>query len=117
MSNKNNTPEKVNSNVFDLLKGIGKSEKKTIYKPIFDGLTDKQKKAFRKKLRSKRDDIIEAFNNAPKAEKKNIASAWQKFAEKVYIDTNVIFDANTSEDKLSYICEFVVNVKKVLNEN
>ena len=104
------------NSVFDTLKefqNIG-SKKDSIYKSEILKGTEKERKAIRRKIRNSRDNMIELFNSAKKAEKKHIAEKWIEFAKQVYVDTNIIFEANTTDDKATLIAEFVANVKKEL---
>lgn len=108
---------KVNSDVFAILAEYSKvgTKKDSIYKPELLNGTEKERKSFRRKVRATRDNIISAFNSAPNIEeKKKIANAWKAFATKVYKDTTIIFEANTTDDKAATIAEFVSNVNKVL---
>ena len=110
--------EKTNRINFAILGDYSKvgTKKESIYKLEILSGTEKERKAIRRKIRNTRDNIINAFNNANKAEKKVIASKWTEFAKGVYKDINVIFEANTTDDKAVQISEFVANVKKVLAE-
>lgn len=108
---------KVNSDVFAILAEYSKvgTKKDSIYKPELLNGTEKDRKSFRRKVRATRDNIISAFNSATNIEeKKKIATAWKSFAVKVYKDTTIIFEANTTDDKAATIAEFVSNVNKVL---
>jgi hypothetical protein len=108
---------KVNSDVFAILAEYSKvgTKKDSIYKPELLTGTEKERKSFRRKVRATRDNIISAFNSATNSEeKKKIATAWKSFATKVYKDTTIIFEANTTDDKAATIAEFVSNVNKVL---
>lgn len=111
--------EKKNQVDFSILAKFSKvgTKKESIYKVELLQGTERERKSFRRKVRNTRDNIINAFNSTNnKAEKKEIATAWKKFAESVYKDINIIFEANTTDDKAATIAEFVSNVKKVLAE-
>lgn len=120
MEKKNNktTSEKVNVSKIDFSKldsVIGASKKDSIYKNGILSGTEKERKTIRRKLRARRDKVIEMFNNSTTREqKKQIAQVWQEFAKDVYKDINVIFDANTTDDKVAILATFVADVKKVL---
>lgn len=118
-TNKNGKNEKTAKVDFSILSNFSKvgTKKESIYKLEILSGTEKERKALRRKIRNTRDNIISAFNSANKTEKKEIATAWKKFAESVYKDINIIFEANTTDDKAATISEFVANVKKVLAEN
>lgn len=105
-----------NKSIFDTLKefqNIG-TKKESIYKPEILQGTEKERKAIRRKIRNSRDNMIELFNSSKKSEKKHIAEKWLEFAKNVYVDTNIIFEANTTDDKASLISEFVADIKKEL---
>lgn len=107
--------EKTNKIDFAILGDYSKvgTKKESIYKLDILSGTEKERKAIRRKIRNTRDNIINAFNSANNSEKKVIASKWLEFAKGVYKDTNIIFEANTTDDKAALIAEFVANVKKV----
>ena len=107
--------EKTNKIDFAILGDYSKvgTKKESIYKLDILSVTEKERKAIRRKIRNTRDNIINAFNSANNSEKKVIASKWLEFAKGVYKDTNIIFEANTTDDKAALIAEFVANVKKV----
>lgn len=107
------TSQKVDFNALTKWSKVG-TKKDSIYKLEILSGTEKQRKAIRRKIRNTRDNIVAAFNTATKAEKLEIAKAWMEFATKVYADTNIIFEANTTDDKAATLSEFVANVKKVL---
>lgn len=117
MQNKNNTPantpKKVDFNALTKWSKVG-TKKDSIYKLEILSGTEKERKAIRRKIRNTRDNMVEAFNIATKAEKLEIAKAWMEFASQVYADTNIIFEANTTDDKAATLSEFVANIKKVL---
>lgn len=117
MANKNNTPsntsKKVDFNALTKWSKVG-TKKDSIYKLEILSGTEKERKAIRRKIRNTRDNMVEAFNLATKAEKFEIAKAWMEFASQVYADTNIIFEANTTDDKAATLAEFVANVKKTL---
>ena len=111
--------EKTNNKInFAILADYSKvgTKKESIYKLEILSGTEKERKAIRRKIRNTRDNIINAFNNADKTEKKVLANKWVEFAKSVYKDINIIFEANTTDDKAIQIAEFITNVKKVLAE-
>lgn len=109
------TTNKINFAILADYSKVG-TKKESIYKLDILSGTEKERKAIRRKIRNTRDNIISAFNSANKAEKKVIANKWTEFAKGVYKDINIIFEANTTDDKAAQISEFVANVKKVLAE-
>lgn len=118
MQNKSNTPattsKKVDFNALTKWSKVG-TKKDSIYKLEILSGTEKERKAIRRKIRNTRDNMVAAFNEATKAEKLEIAKAWMEFASQVYADTNIIFEANTTDDKAATLSEFVANIKKALN--
>lgn len=117
MATKSNTPapttKKVNFDALTKWSKVG-TKKDSIYKLEILSGTEKERKAIRRKIRNTRDNMVDAFNMATKAEKLEIAKAWMDFASQVYADTNIIFEANTTDDKAATLAEFVANIKKVL---
>lgn len=95
---------------------VGKKE--SLYKSdLFEGMTEKQKRAERRKIRRSRDNAIEAFYKASsKEEKKKIAKSWKAFAESVYKDIYTIFDVNTSESNIAQLANFTADMRKILTE-
>lgn len=120
MANKTNTTAANNAKVatinFKALEKWSKvgTKKDSIYKLEILSGTEKERKAIRRKIRNTRDNMVDAFNSASKEERKSIAQAWVEFASQVYADTNIIFEANTTDDKAATLSEFVANIKKVL---
>lgn len=120
MANKTNTPAANNAKAatinFKALEKWSKvgTKKDSIYKLEILSGTEKERKAIRRKIRNTRDNMVDAFNSASKEERKSIAQAWMEFASQVYADTNIIFEANTTDDKAATLSEFVANIKKVL---
>lgn len=119
MANKSNTPAAnakattINFKALEKWSKVG-TKKDSIYKLEILSGTEKERKAIRRKIRNTRDNMVDAFNSAPKEERKSIAQAWMEFASQVYADTNIIFEANTTDDKAATLSEFVANIKKVL---
>jgi len=108
---------KVSHEVFESLKGFTSNKKESIYKSeLFSGMSEKERKSFRRQLRAKRDAMINAFYNASAIgkTKKEVATAWKKYAEKVYTDASYIFEENTTSDKATIIAKFVADVNKEL---
>lgn len=119
MANKSNTnaanakATTINFKALEKWSKVG-TKKDSIYKLEILSGTEKERKAIRRKIRNTRDNLVNAFNSASKEEKKSIAQAWMEFASQVYADTNIIFEANTTDDKAATLSEFVANIKKVL---
>lgn len=101
---------------FEALKGITSTnaKKESIYLlSIFEGKTEKERKSLRKKLRSKRDSVIDAFNQADNNRKKEIKNAWLEFAKTVYKDVNIIFELNTTDDTKNLCTKFLIDLNKI----
>lgn len=81
---------------------------------IFAGLTEKQKKTQRKKLRNNRDDFVQKMLSAKESDRKGIAICWKEFATGIYRDIFQIYETNTSTDKLNDLATFVQMVRKEL---
>ena len=107
------TSQKVDFNALTKWSKVG-TKKDSIYKLEILSGTERERKAIRRKIRNTRDNMVDAFNAASKEERKSIAQAWMEFASQVYADTNIIFEANTTDDKAATLSEFVANIKKVL---
>lgn len=93
------------------------TKKESIYCPeLFQGMTEKQKKAQRKKLRNNRDDFVKKMLSARESDRKGIANCWKQFATGVYKDIFQIYETNTSVDKLDDLSTFVQIIRKELKE-
>lgn len=98
-------------------KGNGaKGKSQSLYqKTMFEGMTSKQCKAQRGKLRRDRDSFIEAAINCAKDKNAlaNLRQRWAKYAKQVYIDVNNICEANSSEQSQKLCANFlaVMNAK------
>lgn len=91
--------EKVNLNeIFSSLSSISvKSSKNGIYKDyLFVGLTDKEKKHLRSKLRNTLDKFISnAFQFSKDFSKmESIRKDWKKYANSIYKDVSVIYEGS-----------------------
>lgn len=92
-------------------------KKDSIYIPEILSGTEKERKSIRRKIRNSRDAIVETFfATKNKAEKKEIAVAWREFAKSVYKNVNVIFEANTTDDKAANLAAFVSEINQILSE-
>lgn len=90
------------------------TKKESIYKLEILSGTEKERRAIRRKIRNSRDNIIYRFNESTQeVEKKEIAKVWIDFAKSVYKDINIIFEANTTDDKAATIAKFVADVKAI----
>lgn len=104
--------------IFDSVKEVTKSSgsiRSSIYKAeLFDGLTDKQKKAIRRKLRRTRDSFIGLFFESQKDTAKLLAlqEQWKTYATQVYNDINHIYETNTVEDNQDCCKRFVQAMAK-----
>lgn len=114
---KNETTTKVSSDIFSVLKGFQNvgTKKESIYKvELFNGKSEKERKSLRRKIRNSRDNMIELFNGTKDiAKRKEIATAWKEFAKKVYADTSIIFEANTTDDKAVIIAKFITEINAI----
>lgn len=96
---KKESEEKINLNeIFSSISSISvKSQKNGIYKDsLFIGLSDKEKKHLRSKLRNTLDKFI---SNAFQFSKDNskleaIRKDWRKYATSIYKDISIIYDGN-----------------------
>lgn len=105
-----------NSVDFSILSGISNvgTKKESIYLlSIFEGKTEKERKALRKKLRNTRDNVITAFNNANKEQKVDIKQKWLQYAKGVYKDINIIFELNSTEDSKNFCTKFLTDLAKI----
>ena len=105
-----------NSVDFSILSGISNvgTKKESIYLlSIFEGKTEKERKALRKKLRNMRDNVIIAFNNADTAQKADIKQKWLQYAKGVYKDINIIFELNSTEDNKNLCTKFLTDLAKI----
>lgn len=99
--------------IMDSVSGITKgngSTKNSIYKAeIFDGLSDKEKRSRRRKLRRVRDAFIGDYLTKAKDPKalKELQKSWLEYAGKVYNDARYIFEKNTVEDNQEACQNFV----------
>lgn len=92
-----------------VLKG-STSMRNSIYKAeIFEGLTDKEKKSARRKLRRNRDAFIATFLECGKdlAKLKALQKQWTEYASQVYNNISYIFEKNTVEDNQDICQKFV----------
>lgn len=91
------------------------TKRDSLYCPeIFLGLTEKQKKSQRKKLRNNRDDFVQKMLSAKESDRKEIAQCWKEFATGVYKDIFQIYELNTSADKTNDLATFVQMLRKEL---
>lgn len=92
-----------------VLKGAT-SMRNSIYKAeIFEGLSDKEKKSARRKLRRNRDAFIATFLECGKdlAKLKALQKQWAEYASQVYNNIGYIFEKNTVEDNQDICQKFV----------
>lgn len=113
----NNAKNSANNSVnFSILSGISNvgTKKESIYLlSIFEGKTEKERKALRKKLRNTRDNVISAFNNADTTQKTDIKNKWLQYAKGVYKDLNIIFESNTTTDTATLCTKFLTELSKI----
>ena len=102
-----------NSNLINKVRGGA-----TLYNTnLFEGLNDKEKKHLRIKLRRKLDSFINStfeFTATKKeSELKQLKNDWIAYASQIYIDANIICDANVSEQKRKDVILFLDTMNKV----
>lgn len=97
---------------------ISASRKESIYcLEIFAGKSEKERKAMRKKLRNNRDNFVTEMLSAKSEEKrKNLAQSWQEYATGIYKDVFVVYESNTSTDKISDLATFTQILRKELTK-
>lgn len=95
---------------------ISASRKESIYcLDIFAGKSEKERKAMRKKLRNNRDNFVTEMLSAKSDEKrKNLAQTWKDYATGIYKDIFVVYESNTSTDKISDLATFTQILRKEL---
>lgn len=113
---KKESGEKINLNeIFSSISSISvKSSKNGIYKDsLFVGLSDKEKKHLRSKLRSTLDKFISnAFQFSKDTTKlEAIRKDWKKYATSIYKDTNIIYEGS-NELKAKDIKRFLLQMEK-----
>ncbi len=113
---KKETTEKINLNeIFSSISSISvKSSKNGIYKDsLFVGMSDREKKHLRSKLRNTLDKFI---SNAFQFSKDNskmeaIRRDWKKYATSIYKDTTIIYEGS-NELKEKDIKRFLLQMEK-----
>lgn len=97
---------------------ISASRKESIYcLEIFAGKSEKERKAMRKKLRNNRDNFVTEMLSAKSEEKrKNLAQTWQEYATGIYKDIFIVYESNTSTDKISDLATFTQILRKELTK-
>lgn len=108
--------EKINLNeIFSSISSISvKSSKNGIYKDsLFIGLSDKEKKHLRSKLRSTLDKFISsAFQFSKDSSKmESIRKDWKKYATSVYKDISIIYEGS-NEVKEKDIKRFILQMSQ-----
>lgn len=79
-------------------KATPSTSRSSVYKAeLFQGMDDKQKKTFRRKLRRNRESFISSFleSQKDKAKLQALQEQWKAYASQVYNDINHIFESNT----------------------
>lgn len=102
-----------NSNLINKVRGGA-----TLYKVnLFEGLNEKEKKHLRIKLRRKLDSFInsafEFVATKKENELKQLKEDWITYAKQIYIDANIICDANVSEQKRKDVILFLDTMNKI----
>lgn len=97
---------------------ISANRKESIYcLEIFAGKSEKERKAMRKKLRNNRDNFVTEMLSAKSEEKrKSLAQTWQNYATGIYKDIFVVYESNTSTDKISDLATFTQILRKELTK-
>lgn len=95
---------------------ISASRKESIYcLEIFEGKTEKERKAMRKKLRNNRDNFVTEMLLAKSEEKrKSLCQTWRDYATGIYKDIFTVYESNTSTDKLADLATFTQILRKEL---
>lgn len=95
---------------------ISASRKESIYcLEIFEGKTEKERKAMRKKLRNNRDNFVTEMLSAMSEEKrKSLCQTWRDYATGIYKDIFTVYESNTSTDKLADLATFTQILRKEL---
>ena len=110
---KNSANNSVNFSILSGISNVGSKHESIYLLSIFEGKTEKEKKALRKKLRNMRDNVITAFNNAEKEQKADIKEKWLQYAKGVYKDINIIFESNTTTDTATLCTKFLTDLAKI----
>ncbi len=102
-----------NSNLINKVRGGA-----TLYNVnLFEGLNEKEKKHLRIKLRRKLDSFInsafEFVATKKESELKQLKNDWIAYANQIYIDANIICDANVSEQKRKDVILFLDTMNKI----
>ena len=102
-----------NSNLINKVRGGA-----TLYNVnLFEGLNDKEKKHLRIKLRRKLDSFInssfEFVATKKESELKQLKNDWIAYAKQIYIDANIICDANVSDQKRKDVILFLETMNKI----
>ena len=95
---------------------ISASRKESIYcLEIFEGKTEKERKAMRKKLRNNRDNFVTEMLSAMSEERrKSLCQTWRDYATGIYKDIFTVYESNTSTDKLADLATFTQILRKEL---
>lgn len=90
--------------------------KTSIYcKDLFEGMTEKERKSARKRLRHSRDNAMQEFLACKDdASRKALALKWKEYATGIYADIFTIFESNTTEDKTTDLATFVQGLRRCL---
>lgn len=92
----------------------GTNKGASIYKEeLFTGMTDKERKAARIKLRRRLQNYLDTFF-VHKNNKQRIAEVkkdWHSYATQIYKDINLIADSNSDKDKLKLVADFQAAMK------
>ena len=102
-----------NSNLINKVRGGA-----TLYNVnLFEGLNEKEKKHLRIKLRRKLDSFInssfEFVATKKESELKQLKNDWIAYAKQIYIDANIICDANVSDQKRKDVILFLETMNKI----
>lgn len=97
---------------------ISASRKESIYcLEIFAGKSEKERKAMRKKLRNNRDNFVtEMLSTKSEEKRKNLAQIWKDYAMGIYKDIFIVYESNTSPDKISDLATFTQILRQELTK-
>lgn len=94
---------------------ISASRKESIYcLEIFEGKTERERKAMRKRLRNNRDNFVTEMLSASEERRKSLCQTWRDYATGIYKDIFTVYESNTSTDKLADLATFTQILRKEL---
>lgn len=97
---------------------ISTSRKESIYcLEIFQGKSEKERKAMRKKLRNTRDNFVSEMLSANETKRQSLAQTWKEYAQGIYKDIFCVYETNTSLDKQNDLATFTQILRKELGKS